>query len=64
MTKTQIRTKALERGETLTPLTAAEKYNCFSLSQRMGDLISKGMPIIKGWEKHKDGQHRTYRLVK
>jgi hypothetical protein len=36
---------ALKRGEQLTPLSALEKYRCFSLSQRMGELRRSGWPI-------------------
>lgn len=36
---------ALKRGERLTPLTALERYRCFSLSQRMGELRRSGWPI-------------------
>lgn len=37
--------RALKNGERLTPLTALEKYRCFSLSQRMGELRRAGWPI-------------------
>ena len=37
---------ALKRGEQLTPLSALEKYRCFSLSQRMGELRRSGWPIV------------------
>lgn len=37
--------RALKSGEKLTPLTALEKYQCFSLSQRMGELKRSGWPI-------------------
>lgn len=36
----------LKAGERLTPLTALEKYQCFSLSQRMGELKRSGWPIM------------------
>ena len=36
---------ALQAGEKLTPLSALEKYRCFSLSQRMGELRRQGWPI-------------------
>jgi hypothetical protein len=36
---------ALKSGEKLTPLTALERYQCFSLSQRMGELRRSGWPI-------------------
>jgi hypothetical protein len=36
---------ALKNGEKLTPLSALERYKCFSLSQRMGELRRSGWPI-------------------
>lgn len=37
---------ALKKGERLTPLSALERYRCFSLSQRMGELKRAGWPIL------------------
>lgn len=37
---------ALKNGEMLTPLSALERYKCFSLSQRMGELRRAGWPIV------------------
>lgn len=37
---------ALKNGERLTPLSALERYRCFSLSQRMGELKRAGWPIL------------------
>lgn len=36
---------SLLRNERLTPLLALERYQCFSLSQRMGNLRSMGWTI-------------------
>lgn len=36
---------ALKQGEKLTPLTALQRFQCFSLSQRMGELKRSGWPI-------------------
>jgi hypothetical protein len=36
---------ALKRGERLTPLSALERYKCFSLSQRLGELRRAGWPV-------------------
>lgn len=36
---------ALKNGERLTPLTALSRFNCLSLSQRMGELRRAGWPI-------------------
>jgi len=40
----QIR-KHLERGESITPLEALKKYNCFRLSGRIFDLKQQGLKI-------------------
>jgi hypothetical protein len=37
---------ALKQGERLTPLLALERFNCLSLSQRMGELRKDGWPIV------------------
>lgn len=37
---------ALKAGERLTPLSALERFHCFSLSQRMGELRRAGWPIV------------------
>lgn len=37
---------ALKNGEALTPLSALERFKCFSLSQRMGELRRGGWPIV------------------
>lgn len=38
---------ALKNGERLTPVTALDRYRCFSLSQRMGELRRAGWPILR-----------------
>ena len=40
----QIR-KHLERGESITPLEALKKYNCFRLGARIHNLREKGLKI-------------------
>lgn len=37
--------RALQAGERLTPISALERFQCFSLSQRMGELRRMGWPI-------------------
>ena len=37
--------RALQSGERLTPISALERFQCFSLSQRMGELRRMGWPI-------------------
>ena len=47
---------ALQSGERLTPLTALERYRCFSLSQRMGELRRSGWPIVSRMVKLNSGK--------
>lgn len=55
---------ALQRGEKLTPLSALEKYRCFSLSQRMGELRRSGWPIVAERVKVPSGKSvAEYRMV-
>lgn len=55
---------ALMNGERLTPLTALEKYRCFSLSQRMGDLRRSGWPIVSQMVKLSSGKSvAQYRMT-
>ncbi len=37
---------ALKSGEKLTPAVAYEKYDCLSLSQRIGEFKKSGWPIL------------------
>ena len=37
------------KGGTLDRFKAVELCLCFDLSQRMGDLIREGVPVIKQW---------------
>ena len=48
--------RALKSGEKLTPLTALERYQCFSLSQRMGELRRSGWPIQSAMVKVNSGK--------
>jgi len=36
---------AFDRGETLTVLTALERYGVYALSQRAGELVRNGYPV-------------------
>lgn len=49
LTQCQTLKKALERGERLTGLEIIQRYRILGYSQRMGDLIRKGLPIVKEW---------------
>lgn len=48
--------RALKSGERLTPLSALERYQCFSLSQRMGELRRAGWPIVSRMVKVNSGK--------
>lgn len=48
--------RALQRGERLTPISALQGYQCFSLSQRMGELKRAGWPIISEMVKMPSGK--------
>jgi len=37
--------RALQAGQRLTPISALERFQCFSLSQRMGELKRMGWPV-------------------
>lgn len=54
--------RLLHRGWT-SPLRALNEAQCLSLSQRVGDMIRKGIPIEKRWLKLENGkQVREYRV--
>ena len=47
-----------------TPVDALERAGCFSLSQRVGDLIRAGYAIEKGWHVTNVGKSvRKYRAA-
>lgn len=48
--------RALQRGERLTPISALQGYQCFSLSQRMGELKRAGWPIVAEMVKTPSGK--------
>lgn len=45
MTQSQTLLNALRNGERLTVLTALQKYGCYALSQRIGELKREGHQI-------------------
>ena len=52
MTQKEQILKLLNRGESLTVLTALRRAGCFALSQRVGELIREGHPIKSKWYKY------------
>lgn len=60
MTKKDALRKAILDGEVLTPITALNKYRCFSLSQRMGEFINKEKLPIKSEKVEGQPYHRYW----
>ena len=55
----------LQDGYTLTPLEALQRFNCFSLSQRVTELRQRGHPISTRMVKLKSGKRvAEYRLTR
>ena len=55
----------LEAGHTLTPIEALQRFNCFSLSQRVTELRQRGHPIVTRMVKLKSGKRvAEYRLTR
>jgi hypothetical protein len=52
--------EALKRGEAMTPLKALTRFGCLSLSQRCGELVRDGHPIIRTQVKTKSGKRVGY----
>lgn len=48
---------AMQRGERLTVAEALDKYQCFALSQRCGDLRRAGWPVQSEWYVTPGGAH-------
>lgn len=42
-------------GGSLTVLEAIDRFGCYALSQRCGELIRSGWPIVKAWEETSSG---------
>ena len=56
----------LSAGYTLTPISALELFNCFSLAQRISNLLAEGhTEIQKRWHKTLSGKKvREYYIPK
>lgn len=57
--------KALRNGETLSPLDALNRFGCFKLSTRIGEIERENhdIYIVRGWLETETGKRvRTYRL--
>jgi len=61
--KEQIR-KALEAGETLTPLDALKRFGTMKLTTRISELIDENFPIKKEWVRTESGKKvMSYRMA-
>ena len=60
--KTQL--LALLKRQWVTPISALEKANCFSLSQRCGELRRSGVKVLDKWVTTGTGKKiKAYRVV-
>lgn len=54
----------LLRKRWVTPILALEQCQCFSLSQRVGELIRDGVVVMKDWRTLPNGKKvRAYRIA-
>lgn len=53
----------LERYGSITPMTALEKYGCFRLAARIGELKDQGHEIATEMVKKGQKRYAKYRLV-
>lgn len=64
MTQAQQITKHLQKGKSINPLEAFEKYGCFRLAARISDLRNDGMNIKTTIVKLKNNKHiATYSVI-
>jgi hypothetical protein len=49
--------RAFKRGERLTVAVALERYGCFAISQRVGELRRQGWPVRSQTIKLPSGKH-------
>ena len=52
--------RLLATGKPITPQIAVIRFNCYSLSQRIGNLISEGWPIQSEWVRTKTASYKKY----
>ena len=65
MTQKQAILAALKRGEVLTPMIALQRFNCYSLAQRISELCASGVNIKRGRCKTMSGKIvGEYRMVR
>ncbi len=54
---------ALERGETISPVDALNRFGCFRLGARIYDLQNKGYKIQRAWGGKGKKKFMTYKLA-
>ena len=52
----------LQKGKTLTPLEALNRFDCFRLAARINDLRAEGYPIHSEIVRYKDSRYARYWL--
>ena len=62
MSQCDLLMEALQRGETLTPLSALIQIHSLRLAARVKDLESQGVPIIHEWQQVGKKRVMGYRL--
>ena len=62
-TQTEQIVNALEAGEGITAIDALERWGCFRLAARIGELRQEGYNIITKTIKRNGKQYAEYRLI-
>ena len=62
-TQTEEIVNSLEAGEGITALDALERWGCFRLAARIGELRQEGYNIITKTIKRNGKQYAEYRLI-
>ena len=63
MTQNQQIKGYLEKGKSITPLQALNKFGCFRLAARISDLRNKGLNIATKIVTKEGKSYASYRLV-
>ena len=63
MTQNQQIKSYLEKGKTITPLQALNKFGCFRLAAVIYKLKNEGLKIVTEMEYNSNKQFARYRLV-
>ena len=64
MTQNDMLMEALQKGETITPLSAFIRIHSLRLAARVKELEQQGVPIIHEWMKVGTKRVMSYRLGK